>query len=91
MARTFITRHTADEPVDLGTKRLYVNAVIKSNCPACGTEYVRDCSNKPLSYPTANSSFTMHAYCQNEECNHEWPVGVFVLRLNLELIDEQAE
>lgn len=31
MARTFITRHTADEPVDLGTKRLYVNAVIKSN------------------------------------------------------------
>lgn len=55
---------------ELDIKRLYLPFEIKTECPKCKTETVRDLEQEYLSYPSIGKPEDVHFYC--DECDHEW-------------------
>lgn len=68
-------------------KRTYLPGLaITDRCPECGADYERDLGDLYLSYPVVGVPMVLTAYCDG--CDHEWPLGKFVLRVTLEAVKE---
>ena len=72
-------------------KRPYLpGIVIKSKCPKCGEPYEKDMSDDYLSYPRVGTPYELNAYCRNDDCGHEWPLGSVVVNLTLTVVEDTA-
>ena len=78
-----------DEGAESGTtleKRTYVpGVVLKSFCPHCAQEKVKDLGESYLSYPVTGEKYKIVFYCS--DCEEEWDAGSIIVRLTVELAE----
>lgn len=82
-----IIEENGNESFSLDVKRFYTNHIIKSVCPNCNTNYVRDCNHHCFSYPSTNTPITITGYCS--ECEHEWEIGKVILTVSIEEVKDK--
>jgi hypothetical protein len=63
---------------ELDKRQHFPGIVLKSKCPNCGKAWKKDLAGDYLSYPVVGEPTNAYGYCENEKCQHEWPVLVIV-------------
>ena len=64
-------------------KRCYLPLKLKTKCPSCGDELIKDFSDDYLSYPDFNKPIKVGLWC--ESCNNEFTIDVnFTITATLE-------
>ena len=87
MNEAVVLESSGNPQFELDIKRFYMpGTVIRTRCPSCGVDYVKDFDEKYLSYPSVGTPIEIDGYCS--ECNHEWLVCKVQLKLSVEIVPD---
>ena len=69
-------------------KRFYLPVTVDVKCPKCNTSIQRCFSDDYLSYPKINEKEMVSAYCDECDCEFEFPT---MLKVQLDVYDDEVK